>query len=349
MPQLLNQTSTTIDGYANTVSSSSSYQPMTTVSPTTTISSPTLSSPSPSSSSVYYTPIPKTSLKELYAGLGVYYNSVPWNQSFGMERVWMSEFRRVFSQFFTELWSIQPVDKKPTTHSNIRLHMFVDSAKVRFCCERCSHSWTSMKGRVVFWFNLLQPNFKVGIVAIKLFGQRCDSCNLDNSFEQPMWYPEEVTKVLMNLYNRVGQIFYGFEKTKYERQRRMGKPRTQHNKMLCQACQEGICLNRPGSSNIGGRYNGENHIVVTEIKNEIQQNNHIDDNDDTNDDDENIENNESLKISAELESKETPDDNDDQGSEDSGMNDNGSTTTIDSNDSNTFLSSSSSSTSLSIS
>lgn len=153
----------------------------------------------------------------------------------------------------------------------------------------------------------------------------------------------------MNLYNRVGQIFYGFEKTKYERQRRMGKPRTQHNKMLCQACQEGICLNRPGSSNIGGRYNGENHIVVTEIKNEIQQNNHIDDNDDTNDDDENIENNESLKISAELESKETPDDNDDQGSEDSGMNDNGSTTTIDSNDSNTFLSSSSSSTSLSIS
>ena len=56
-------------------------------------------------------------------------------QNSGMERVWMSEFRRVFSQFFTELWSIQPVDKKPTTHSNIRLHMFVDSAKVRFCCE----------------------------------------------------------------------------------------------------------------------------------------------------------------------------------------------------------------------
>lgn len=48
----------------------------------------------------------------------------------------------------------------------------------------------------------------------------------------------------MNLYNRVGQIFYGFEKTKFEKQRRLGKPRTPHNKFLCQACLEGICLSR---------------------------------------------------------------------------------------------------------
>lgn len=48
----------------------------------------------------------------------------------------------------------------------------------------------------------------------------------------------------MNLFNRVGQIFYGFEKTKFEKQRRMGKPRTPHNKFLCQACLEGICLSR---------------------------------------------------------------------------------------------------------
>lgn len=51
-----------------------------------------------------------------------------------------------------------------------------------------------MKGRVVFWFDLLPPNFNIGIVAIKLFGQLCDACKLDN-YEQPMWYPEEVTKV----------------------------------------------------------------------------------------------------------------------------------------------------------
>lgn len=48
----------------------------------------------------------------------------------------------------------------------------------------------------------------------------------------------------MNLFNRVGQIFYGFEKTKFEKQRRLGKPRTPHNKYLCQACLEGICLSR---------------------------------------------------------------------------------------------------------
>lgn len=49
-----------------------------------------------------------------------------------MERVWMSEFRRIFSAFYNELWSIQPVERKPT---GIKMHMFVDSAKVRFCCD----------------------------------------------------------------------------------------------------------------------------------------------------------------------------------------------------------------------
>lgn len=129
-----------------------------------------------------------------------------------MERVWMSEFRRIFSSFQHELWTIQPVERKPT---GVRLNMFVDSAKVRFSCDaslpflpkscrftnvyyfclqRCGHSWTSMKGRIVFWFALLSPNFNIGIVAIKLFGQRCVSCSSE-VFQQPMWYPEEVTKV----------------------------------------------------------------------------------------------------------------------------------------------------------
>lgn len=44
----------------------------------------------------------------------------------------MSEFRRIFSAFYNELWSIQPVERKP---NGIKLHMFVDSAKVRFCCD----------------------------------------------------------------------------------------------------------------------------------------------------------------------------------------------------------------------
>lgn len=57
----------------------------------------------------------------------------------------------------------------------------------------------------------------------------------------------------MNLFNRVGQIFYGFEKTKFEKQRRMGKPRTPHNKYLCQACLEGICLSRRRACTAAGQ------------------------------------------------------------------------------------------------
>ena len=53
-----------------------------------------------------------------------------------MERVWMSEFKRIFSQFHSELWAIQPVFNKPTGPQ--KFNMFVDAAKVRFCCEVCS-------------------------------------------------------------------------------------------------------------------------------------------------------------------------------------------------------------------
>ncbi|CAD5122785.1 unnamed protein product [Dimorphilus gyrociliatus] len=83
--------------------------------------------------------------------------------------------------------------------------MFRDSAKVRFNCQRCGHGWTSMKGRVVFWF-WLDPNdyqpldcygraFHSGIVYFKLYGQKCQNCMDGKRFEAAMWYPEEVQKV----------------------------------------------------------------------------------------------------------------------------------------------------------
>ena len=63
-----------------------------------------------------------------------------------------------------------------------------------------------MKGRIVFWFNLLPPHFNLGVVTIRLFGQKCESCKQGTGtgpngaggevYEQPMWYPEEVTKVI---------------------------------------------------------------------------------------------------------------------------------------------------------
>lgn len=70
----------------------------------------------------------------------------------------------------------------------------------------------------------------------------------------------------------MGQIFHGFEKTKYERQRRLGKPRTQHNKILCQACIEGICLNRNFSrSNNEQTVNNVEQNEMAQLVNEKNQ------------------------------------------------------------------------------
>lgn len=48
-------------------------------------------------------------------------------------------------------------------------------------------------------------------------------------------------QVIGNVYNRVGQIFYGFVRPPLRIDRRQGKPRNQHNQDLCQACKEGLC------------------------------------------------------------------------------------------------------------
>ncbi|XP_013790135.1 uncharacterized protein LOC106473995 [Limulus polyphemus] len=107
--------------------------------------------------------------------------SPTWKQSFGMEHVWQVEFQRLFAQYFPHLWFLSPVEEKPTGPWNV----FVDSAKVRFCCE-----------------------------------------------------------VLANVYNRVGQVYYGFYLPPIHRSRRPGKPRTPHNSDLCQACKDGVCTER---------------------------------------------------------------------------------------------------------
>lgn len=160
-----------------------------------------------------------------------------------------------------------------------KFRMFIDSAKVRFCCDECGHGWTSMKGRVVFWYELFEvvcdtktatgdektpqscgsnsklmcntwpidpaaPNKIVGYCAYKLFGQQCDVCKIENRFERPMWYPEEVVKVLNNVHNKIGQIYFGFKMPAIDKQRRAGKPKTSHNSSLCQACSDGVCTSR---------------------------------------------------------------------------------------------------------
>ncbi|XP_053207955.1 uncharacterized protein LOC128392009 [Panonychus citri] len=164
----------------------------------------------------------------------------PWNQSYGMEHVWMAHFTSLFKSY-PHQWCLMPVESRPLGGN---FSTFVDSAKVRFCCEDCGHGWTSMKGRVAFWFDLTNyAGYPQGLVAFKLFGQQCQKCKAE-IYEPPMWYPEEVFKVLVNLFNRVGQNYYGFYYPPLEKTRRPGKPRTPHNSTLCQACKDGVCTNR---------------------------------------------------------------------------------------------------------
>jgi len=56
----------------------------------------------------------------------------------------------------------------------------------------------------------------------------------------------------MNLHQKVGQTCYGFQLIATRGDRRPGKPRTQHNSHLCQACAGGICREGSSAANRGG-------------------------------------------------------------------------------------------------
>ncbi|BFZ22947.1 hypothetical protein BsWGS_25986 [Bradybaena similaris] len=166
---------------------------------------------------------------------GVPLTPTPVSPSQTMELVWHGEFDRLFTQYYPHAWYLVPTFYPPSD----RWRVFKDSAKVRFSCQECGHGWTSMKGRVIFWFHLNYTT-NSGYVMFKLYGQQCQKCK-NGSYEHAMWYPEEVVKVIGNVYNRVGQVFYGFVRPPLRIDRRQGKPRNQHNAELCQACKEGLC------------------------------------------------------------------------------------------------------------
>jgi len=164
-------------------------------------------------------------------------HTLPLSITTAMELVWHGEFDRLFYQYQPHQWMLMPILQPPEPKNMWRT--FKDSAKVRFSCQQCGHGWTSMKGRVIFWFHLNHQT-QVGQVVFKLFGQQCKRCQ-NGRFEHAMWYPEEVVKVVGNVYNRIGQMFYGFYQPPLRIDRRLGKPREQHQPELCQACREGLC------------------------------------------------------------------------------------------------------------
>jgi len=70
-------------------------------------------------------------------------------------------------------------------------------------------------------------------------------CSSRNSFEHAPLLTVSTDvfelQVVENVYNRVGQLFYGFQAPVLSVVRRTGRPRTQHNSKLCQACALNIC------------------------------------------------------------------------------------------------------------
>ncbi|XP_019643023.1 PREDICTED: receptor-transporting protein 4-like isoform X2 [Branchiostoma belcheri] len=184
-------------------------------------------------------PIPPTS-EDSHEAMQASGRSIHEEHVRSMEAVWHGEFSKLFSQFYPHLWYLIPSPAAPSP----RWYRFRDSAKVRFSCQQCGNGWTSMKGRVIFWYYLNPQGVPVpeGYLHFKLYGQQCKRCK-NGRFEMAMWYPEEVVKVLGNVYNRVGQTYYGFYQPPLRQDRRPGKPRTQHNAELCQACKDGECTN----------------------------------------------------------------------------------------------------------
>ncbi|KAF8572190.1 hypothetical protein P879_01477 [Paragonimus westermani] len=144
-----------------------------------------------------------------------------------------------------------------------------DEAKTRFMCSPCSRQWTSMKGSITFvvvlshWLGgpiqlgewTVQPGANV---FFELFPQSCGDCDL---LCQPKWYPEEIFKVISNLFVRVHGQFYSDMipwDDQWNWQRRDGQPSGPHDSQKCVACQNGFCR---------GLFRGQSHSVCSERNN----------------------------------------------------------------------------------
>lgn len=180
---------------------------------------------------------------------------------FEMRAYWHDTFDRVFQDFHPDEWRLEPT--KGAMPKEWR--KFKDSAKVKFVCKECQNSWTSMKGLVIFWFKKIDTTDRrdgltqqeeadeetrvteastgdknVYSLRFKLYGQQCRSCS-DEDFQLPKWYKEEVEKALNNVHQKIGEVFYDFEKEEPDTRKRSGRPRQQHDSERCQACREGQC------------------------------------------------------------------------------------------------------------
>jgi hypothetical protein len=149
--------------------------------------------------------------------------------------VFHAEFQLTFGRYFTaNPWVLMPLGADGTCKLPTDTSCDVEIAKVRFECNSCGHCWTSMRGQISFFYDC-----KSHILYFKLFTQNCDRCG---GMSTPLWYPEEVCRVIKNVFVIVQQQEYPDLVTsiKSNHYRRFGNPKGQHHG--CESCRDGVCV-----------------------------------------------------------------------------------------------------------
>jgi len=149
--------------------------------------------------------------------------------------VFHAEFQLTFGRYFTsDQWILMPLGIDGTCRLSPDALCDVEIAKVRFECNACGHCWTSMRGQISFFYDCQSH-----ILYFKLFTQNCDRCE---DICSPLWYPEEVCRVIKNVFVIVQQHAYPQITTPIQSNhyRRVGNPKGQHHG--CESCRNGVCV-----------------------------------------------------------------------------------------------------------
>lgn len=135
----------------------------------------------------------------------------------------------------------------------------LDNAKAQFKCpnNRCRRLWTSMRARISFWVSRPQT---YSLVILKIYGQNCQACK---TLADPLWYPEEVCRVMKNLAKSILCRYFSpsaivddilkdknmvdatnkiSRRSRHDPDQREGKMNAPHDRYLCEACRFGLCF-----------------------------------------------------------------------------------------------------------
>jgi len=129
------------------------------------------------------------------------------------------------------------------------------NAKAQFKCTGCKRLWTSMRARINFLVTCPQEN---GLIALEIFGQDCQICG---AYGEPLWYMEEVCRVMAELANTIYDTFFpgqfhriptivteqsasssSTRSVFYNPNQRKGKMSAPHDFQRCAACKVGKCF-----------------------------------------------------------------------------------------------------------